>query len=43
MAYLPTHPTPAYPDVYELAVDDPIEGGPNGVDNLPHQQLVGRR
>ena len=42
MTYLPASPTPGFPDVYELAVDDPIEGGPDGVDNLPHRQLAER-
>ena len=42
MTYLPASPTPGFPDVYELAVDDPIEGGPHGVDNLPHRQLAER-
>jgi len=29
-------------NVYELAVNDPVEGGSDGVDNLPHRQLANR-
>jgi hypothetical protein len=42
MANLPDVATPGFPDVYELAVDDPVAGGPDGVDNLPHKQLAER-
>lgn len=42
MAQLPEYENPSYPDVYELAVDDPVAGGPDGVDNLPHKQLKER-
>lgn len=30
------------PAVYELATTDPVQGGPGGVDNKPHQQLANR-
>lgn len=40
MANLQTPPNPAFPDdVYELGIDDPVQGGPGGIDNQPHQQL----
>jgi hypothetical protein len=42
MAQLPDYENPQYPDVYELAEDDPVAGGPDGVDNLPHKQLKER-
>ena len=42
MANLPDVTTPGFPEVYELAVDDPVAGGPDGVDNLPHKQLAER-
>ncbi len=42
MALLPNYDTPGFPDVYELAVEDPVAGGPDGVDNLPHKQLKER-
>lgn len=42
MAQLPDYQNPGFPDVYELAVDDPVAGGPDGVDNLPHKQLKER-
>ena len=42
MANLPDVTTPGFPGVYELAVDDPVAGGPDGVDNLPHKQLAER-
>jgi hypothetical protein len=22
-----------YPDIYQIAIDDPVEGGPEGIDN----------
>lgn len=28
--------------IYELAETDPVMGGPEGVDNLPHKQLANR-
>lgn len=28
--------------IYELAVTDPVLGGPDGVDNLPHRQMANR-
>jgi len=28
--------------VYELAITDPVQGGPGGVDNQPHQNLANR-
>ncbi|MCM0757337.1 hypothetical protein M7775_01985 [Sporomusa sphaeroides DSM 2875] len=28
--------------IYEFALDDWVEGGPDGVDNLPHKQLASR-
>ena len=35
--------TPAYePDIYELAVTDPVLGGPGGVSNTQAQQLANR-
>lgn len=38
-----TDPTsPTWPDIYILAETDPVEGGPDGVDNLPHKQLAER-
>lgn len=30
------------PGVYQFETTDPVEGGPNGVDNLPHKQLANR-
>lgn len=42
MPNLPEYTNPGYPDIYELAVDDPVAGGPDGVDNLPHKQLKER-
>lgn len=32
----------SWPPIYELKIDDPVAGGPDGVDNLPHQQLAAR-
>lgn len=29
-------------DITQLETTDPVEGGPNGVDNLPHRQLASR-
>lgn len=28
--------------VYQIEVSDPVGGGPNGIDNLPHKQLASR-
>ncbi|WP_199065451.1 gp53-like domain-containing protein [Chitinimonas sp. BJB300] len=28
--------------IYEIATTDPVEGGPNGVDNRPHRELANR-
>ena len=42
MANLPTFEDPKWPEVYELAVNDPVAGGPDGVDNTPHKQLAER-
>jgi hypothetical protein len=42
MSNLPTPENPAWPDVYELSVDDPVAGGPDGVDNRPHKELLER-
>lgn len=42
MANLPPVENPTYPDVYLLAEDDPVVGGLDGVDNLPHRQLAER-
>lgn len=30
------------PDVYEIAESDPVQGGPGGIDNQPHQALANR-
>ncbi|HYD66998.1 hypothetical protein [Azospirillum sp.] len=40
--HLPDVADPGFPAVYELAVDDPVAGGPDGVDNLPHKNLKER-
>ncbi len=42
MANVTTPDKPGFPEVYELAVTDPVAGGPDGVDNLPHKQLAER-
>lgn len=28
--------------VYQIEETDPVQGGPNGIDNLPHKQLANR-
>jgi hypothetical protein len=28
--------------IYQIEETDPVQGGPNGVDNLPHKQLANR-
>ncbi|WP_419783739.1 hypothetical protein [Maridesulfovibrio sp.] len=42
MANVTTPDKPGFPEVYELAVTDPVAGGPDGVDNVPHKQLAER-
>lgn len=42
MPVLTPTPNPGFPDIYELAIDDPVAGGPDGIDNLPHKQLAER-
>lgn len=40
---MPIIETPSYPtDIYLLELTDPLQGGPGGVDNLPHTQLANR-
>ena len=29
-------------NVYIIAENDPVQGGENGIDNIPHQQLANR-
>lgn len=40
MANLPE--TSSFDSVYQFETSDPIQGGPDGVDNLPHKQLTNR-
>ena len=42
MANLPNFENAAWPEVYQFEVNDPIAGGPDGIDNLPHRQLAER-
>jgi hypothetical protein len=28
--------------IYQIEESDPVQGGPNGIDNLPHKQLANR-
>lgn len=35
-------PNSSWDNVYQFETSDPIQGGPNGVDNLPHKQLLNR-
>lgn len=35
-------PTSSWDNVYQFETSDPIQGGPGGVDNLPHKQLLNR-
>jgi len=30
------------PGIYQIEETDPVQGGPNGIDNLPHRQLANR-
>lgn len=40
---MPLSETTTYsPDIYQLELTDPLQGGPGGVDNLPHIQLANR-
>lgn len=40
---MPLSETAVYPDeIYQLELTDPLQGGPDGVDNLPHRQLANR-
>ena len=32
----------SFPPIYQLEITDPVKGGPDGIDNLPHQQLANR-
>lgn len=40
MANLPE--TPQWDGVYQIEESDPVQGGPNGIDNLPHRHLANR-
>jgi len=40
--YLPESPTISFPRVREIDTTDPVLGGRNGIDNLPHQDLADR-
>lgn len=42
MANIPRKDTPNFPDVYVLEETDPVTGGLDGIDNLPHKQLAER-
>lgn len=42
MATIPKKQDPGFPDVYVLEETDPVVGGIDGVDNLPHKQLAER-
>lgn len=42
MANIPRKETPDFPDVYVLEETDPVTGGLDGIDNLPHKQLAER-
>lgn len=42
MANIPRKKTPDFPDVYVLEETDPVTGGLDGIDNLPHKQLAER-
>lgn len=35
-------PNSSWDNVYQFETSDPIQGGPGGVDNLPHKQLLNR-
>ncbi len=30
------------PNVYQIEETDPVQGGPNGIDNMPHKNLANR-
>lgn len=42
MADLNTPENPAWVPVYQLEVEDPVAGGPDGIDNRPHKELAER-
>ncbi|MEE2953259.1 MAG: hypothetical protein VYD57_18700 [Pseudomonadota bacterium] len=42
MTNLTTPQNPEFVDVRQLEIDDPVVGGPDGVDNVPHKQLAER-
>lgn len=42
MATIPRKETPDFPNVYVLEETDPVTGGLDGIDNLPHKQLAER-
>lgn len=42
MANIPRKETPDFPNVYVLEETDPVTGGLDGIDNLPHKQLAER-
>ncbi|WP_442489382.1 glycine-rich domain-containing protein [Halomonas litopenaei] len=42
MANIPDKENPGFPEVYVLEETDPVVGGIDGIDNLPHKQLAER-